>query len=105
MTHPLPFLRVVQRVTVPGGLRGGWLLLTLVGVTAPACGAPRTQPPLTAASEETPDGGLPATPPSKKKGVIMPSDTGLGAGPSGATSYTGTNGNAVGPTLGQSPSN
>jgi hypothetical protein len=101
MTHPLPCLRAA----LPVGLRRGWLLLALVGVAAPACGAPRTQPPLTAASEEPPDGGLPEPPASKKKGIILPSDTGLGAGPSGATSYTGTNGTAVGPTLGQSPSN
>jgi hypothetical protein len=80
-------------------------LLTLASLAAPACGRTQAPPPQSAAESEPTDGGLPVPPPSAKKSVIVPADTGLGAGPSGTSSYTGTNGTAVGPTLGQSPSN
>jgi len=83
----------------------GLLLLALAGLAEPACGRTQAPPPLTAAPDEPSDGGLPVPPPSAKKSIIVPADTGLGAGPSGTSSYTGTNGTAVGPTLGQSPSN
>jgi hypothetical protein len=48
------------------------------------------------------DAGVPRPipPASTRRGVIVPSDTGLGATPSGSASVTGTSGGAVGPTFG-----
>jgi hypothetical protein len=68
------------------------LILGLVGMLAgPACGTRAGAPPRSAsASEPAPDGGLPPPPRSTKKGVIVPSDMGLGQGPSGLTSTSGT---------------
>jgi hypothetical protein len=79
------------------------LALTLVATVA--CGASYDPPPQTpaSASGSPADGGLPIPPASSKKGVIMPGDTGLGASPSGTTTSTGTNGAAVGPTVGGAP--
>ena len=61
------------------------------------------RPPQTAATVYSPaDGGPPVVTPSGK-GVIVPGDKATGGmvtTPSGATTSTGTNGQAVGPTLG-----
>ena len=48
------------------------------------------------------DAGVPPPLPSTstRRGVIVPSDTGLGSTPSGSFPVTGTSGGAVGPTLG-----
>lgn len=62
----------------------------------------RRPPQTSAAVQNPPDGGLPVVVPSGK-GVIVPGDkttSGLVETPSGATSSTGTNGQAIGPTIG-----
>lgn len=80
-------------------------VLLLVAMSGGACGsAASNSPPPHAATPVNPDGGLPPPPPSKEKGVFVPSDTGLGAQPTGAGQTTGTNGRAMAPTLG-SPGN
>jgi hypothetical protein len=83
------------------------VLVVLVAAAVPACRtSSEPQPARSAADQEPlPDGGLPLPPPSAKKGIFVPADTGLGAGPSGINSSTGTNGTAVGPTIGTTPSN
>jgi hypothetical protein len=70
--------------------------LALMGVAAAA--ACRTQssdePPQTAATVPD-DGGLPIPPPSTRRGVIVPSDTGMMTGPSGAGVTPGENGGSA----------
>jgi hypothetical protein len=88
-------------------VRGFFLVMVCVlGAALPsACGPPRSSgpapqtpasPPISSAS----DAGLPDPAPSSRHGVIVPGDTGMGAAPSGSAPATGTNGNAIGPTLG-----
>jgi hypothetical protein len=57
-----------------------------------ACGArvPAPPPQTPTAAETPPDGGLPVPPPSGKKGVVVPSDVGLGEGASGPERGSGT---------------
>jgi hypothetical protein len=42
------------------------------------------------AASPRPDGGLPAPPPASRTGLIVPSDMGLGAGPAGPSTNSGT---------------
>jgi hypothetical protein len=68
-----------------------------------ACGPPRSTGPApesaNSAQPSAPDAGLAAVAPTRR-GLMVPSDTGMGAGSTGSTTTTGTNGKAVGPTLG-----
>jgi hypothetical protein len=71
--------------------------------TSFGCGARSGAPPQTPTAAETPaDAGLPVPPASKKRGVIVPSDMGMGAGTSGPTSNSGT-APAVSPPVGGTP--
>ena len=65
------------------------LVVTAVALGWGACARP---PPARApcAAEAPADGGLPLPPRSAKKGIIVPSDMGLGEGPSGPASTSGT---------------
>jgi hypothetical protein len=78
------------------------LLAIVAGTWLLACGPPRTtSAPRSPANAPLPDdAGLPPPPPSARRGVIVPSDTGLGAQPPGSAPATGTSGGSVGPTLG-----
>jgi hypothetical protein len=79
-------------------------LALLALATSLGCGARSGAPPQTPTVADVPtDGGLPPPPPSKKRGVIVPSDVGMGAGTSGPTSNSGTT-PAVSPPLGGPPS-
>jgi hypothetical protein len=82
------------------------IVLSVAGLVACRTGGYNTPPPRTVTSP--PPGGVPESemPPttSTRKGVMVPSDTGIGGGPPGVPNNTGTNGRAVGPTLG-SPGN
>ena len=83
-------------------LRLGLGALTFLGG---ACGSSTsTAPPPRAAVPVTTDGGLPPPAPSVKKGLIVPSDTGLGSAPTGTGTSTGTEGRTMPPSLG-SPGN
>ncbi|HXJ22957.1 MAG TPA: hypothetical protein VMT03_22250 [Polyangia bacterium] len=64
-----------------------------------------TSPPPPAQASSPVDAAEPVPPRSSRRGVVMPSDTALGAGPTGATSNTGTAGPAVGPTIGSGAPN
>jgi hypothetical protein len=68
-----------------------------------SCASQSRRPPQTTATVYYPaDGGPPVAAPSGNK-VIVPGDkatSGMITTPSGATSSTGTNGQAVGPTIG-----
>jgi hypothetical protein len=84
-----------------------WVLAIVGAASLGACGASRSnsEPPQSEGSAQaSPDGGmmLPPPPPPSKKGIIVPSDTGIGAAgePSGIPSNTGTAGRAVGPSVG-----
>lgn len=77
----------------------------LLSVMTGACGSTASSaPPPRAAAPVAPDGGLPPPAAPKTKGVFVPSDTGLGAQPTGSGPSTGTEGRSMGPTLG-SPGN
>jgi len=73
----------------------GFALLTVIAPLACRTQA-GGQPPETAATAtttaSTPDGGLPLPPPSSRHGVIVPNDVGMGAGPSGPATNTGSTG-------------
>jgi hypothetical protein len=82
------------------------LFLGIAGAMFLACAcspAPSsTAPPQTAGSAPVAgeaDAGLAVIAPTRK-GIMVPSDTGIGAGPPGGGSTTGTNGKALGPTMG-----
>jgi hypothetical protein len=84
-------------------------LLAVIGVSGLAGCGPSSQsnalPAQSAGSpgtiEAVPDGGSLPSSPASRKGVLVPSDTGMGASDSsGMKTNTGTNGPAVGPTLG-----
>jgi hypothetical protein len=71
--------------------------LTVVGSAAAlaaalGCGGGTNAPPArTPTAADTPaDAGMPPPPRSAKKGVIVPSDMGLGQGPSGPATTSGT---------------
>ena len=83
-----------------------WLIVVMlwVGAFLPACRGAQSnaQPPQTpAAVSSAPDAGLPAPAPSRR-GVMMPSDTGIGAMPSGTGPTTGTAGRSTSPMIGNS---
>jgi hypothetical protein len=64
--------------------------------------SPRPSAQTTATVPYPPDGGLPVVAPSGNK-VIVPGDkatSGMVTTPSGATTSTGSNGQAIGPTIG-----
>ena len=68
------------------------LTAVALGASAPvACGAHSgVAPARDQAAEKGPwDAGLPPPPASSKRGVIVPSDMGLGAGPAGPTNNGG----------------
>jgi len=71
----------------------GTLLLAMVAACATAGPPPPPREPASSQAEPVP-------PPSPRRGVVMPTDTGMSAGPTGTTSNTGTAGPAVGPTVG-----
>jgi hypothetical protein len=79
--------------------------IALLTVVAPwACRTQASgQPPETPANAatttvSTPDGGPPLPPPSSRHGVIVPNDVGMGAGPSGPATNTGsTSGGSANP--------
>jgi hypothetical protein len=80
-----------------------YVLLTLLAAdTVLACGPARSSGPdprSSASSSLAPDGGLPTPAPSTKRGLIVPSDTGLGSQPTGSGPSTGTNGGRMDPGL------
>jgi hypothetical protein len=87
-----------------GGL---WLVIAGLGaagtILPSACGRSQSNartPETAGAIAETADGGLPDPAKSSKHGVIVPSDTGIGAMPSGSASSTGTSGRATTPVFG-----
>jgi len=59
-----------------------------------ACARQPNEPPPQNATAAEWDGGLPPPPPSSRKGVVVPSDVGLGAGPPGPTTNSGTPGSS-----------
>jgi hypothetical protein len=79
-----------------GAVVDGRALVGAVAMLAAAlgCGGGTNEPPPrtpTAAEGATaPDGGLLPPPRSTKKGIIVPSDMGLGEGPSGPATTSGT---------------
>jgi hypothetical protein len=76
----------------------GLLLLSVMSV---ACGSTASSaPPPRVAAPVAPDGGLPPPASAKTKGLFVPSDTGLGAQPTGSGPSTGTEGRSMAPTLG-----
>ena len=70
------------------------LVAGALGCAPARSGAPAAHPG-PATSTLAPDGGL-APPHSDRKGVIVPSDTGLGSQPNGTSSQTGTSGGRTG---------
>jgi hypothetical protein len=81
-----------------------WLIAAVLWVVAtlPACGGTQSnaEPPRApAAVSAAPDAGLPAPVPSRR-GVIVPSDTGMGSMPSGPGPTTGTAGRGTSPMIG-----
>ncbi|HVU53314.1 MAG TPA: hypothetical protein VHL80_21665 [Polyangia bacterium] len=66
-------------------------VVLVAALGAVACG-PRSTPPARspAAASQSWDGGPPLPPTSAKKGLIVPADLGLGQGPSGPASTSGT---------------
>jgi hypothetical protein len=84
-----------------------WAGLALVASLVASLGCARSSaPPRTqsaAAEAPPPDGGLPVPPPSSKKGLMVPSDVGLGAGTSGSTPTSGAI-SPVSPPVGGPPS-
>lgn len=84
-------------------MRWGGLPAVVAAALVAACGPAQSNghSPRTAGSTSTSsDAGLPQPKPSSQKGIIVPSDTGIGAGPPGSPSDTGTSGRAAGPNLG-----
>jgi hypothetical protein len=79
------------RARAPGG-RMRRLGLAMVFMTSLACGSRAGgQPPQSAAVAGAEwDAGLPPPARSPAKGVIVPSDVGMGAGPSGPTTNSGS---------------
>jgi len=73
-----------------------------LGCSPARSGAPAARPGSSTSLAR--DGGL-APPHSDRKGVIVPSDTGLGSQPTGTSSQTGTSGGRADPGLGAGPTN
>jgi hypothetical protein len=73
-------------------LRLDLAVLALGALGFVACGARGGAPPLRDQAAEKPpwDAGLPIPPAASRRGVIVPSDVGLGAGPAGPTSNSQT---------------
>lgn len=70
------------------------VFMVSVGLSFLGCGPTRSNapPPQAPRAEIAADGGLPAPARSPAKGVIVPSDTGVGATPAGSGTTTGTAG-------------
>jgi hypothetical protein len=61
-----------------------WLALAGALASSPGCGAGARPPPARSpTTAEATDAGLPVPPPSTEKGIIVPSDVGLGRGAPG----------------------
>ena len=70
--------------------QGGLAAIVVVAVALGCGGGTNAPPARTPNAADAPDGGLPPPPRSTKKGIIVPSDMGLGEGPAGPTSTSGT---------------
>ena len=71
------------------------LVLGALALALPlACARQPNEPPAQSVTAAEWDGGLPPPPPSKQKGVVVPSDVGMGAGPSSPTTNSGTPGSS-----------
>ncbi|MEA2699109.1 MAG: hypothetical protein QOI66_3380 [Myxococcales bacterium] len=68
----------------------GIALLTVVAPLACRTQASGQPPETPASATTTADGGPPLPPPSSRHGVIVPNDVGMGAGPSGPATNTGS---------------
>ncbi len=78
------------------------LALSLAFCLAAGCAGRAGTPPARSAAEqeqadrEPGDGGLPTPAPSTKKGIIVPSDVGIGTQPATTTPSAGTNSSSMG---------
>lgn len=79
------------------------LIAGALGCSPARSGAPAARPG-SSTSTLASDGGLPP-PHSDRKGVIVPSDTGVGSQPTGTASQTGTSGGRSDPAMGTGTSN
>ncbi|MES1172530.1 MAG: hypothetical protein ABUL77_04785 [Bacteroidota bacterium] len=80
------------------------LAVALAGAFVLGCGpsaSSSAQPRTAVSSESDPDAGHPLPKPSSRKGIIVPSDTGIGVAPPGIGNSTGTSGGkTAGPGMG-----